>query len=153
MSFFNNFDSDVVIHQGIAPATQGSLNTGWIAPFVNDGANRAVFLLDVGTLGAGVTIDMKLEQATDSSGTGAKDITGAVITQVTDTTDERVRTIEIAPNALDDINGYTYVRAVVTVAGGTGTAPYGVLALSRQLREPGNTTSGSDWDEAVFVTG
>ena len=36
-----------------------------------------------GTLGTNATVDAKIEQATDSSGTGAKDLSGSDITQIT----------------------------------------------------------------------
>ena len=43
----------------------------------------AMAIILAGTLGSSATLDAKLVQATDASGTGAKDITGKAITQLT----------------------------------------------------------------------
>jgi len=65
----------------IDPVSQGAgtVTTGWV-PMGN--FNSVCALLGVGVMSAGSTVDAKLQQATDSSGTGAKDITGKAITQL-----------------------------------------------------------------------
>ena len=55
-------------------------NTVWIS-MADWGAVQAIVM--AGTLGASATLDAKLEQAQDAVGTGAKDITGKAITQLT----------------------------------------------------------------------
>lgn len=72
----------------------------------------------VGALGTSATLDFKLQQATDNSGTGAKDITGAAITQLTQagTDDDKQAIINLNPEKLDVANGFTFVAMVMTVA-------------------------------------
>ena len=64
------------------PSSQaaGTATTGWISA-----ANHHGFLaiVQTGVLGTGATIDAKLQQAQDASGTGAKDISGKAIIQLT----------------------------------------------------------------------
>ena len=57
-----------------------TVTTAWLAM-----EEYAHFLAVVmaGTLGVSATLDAKLEQARDSSGSGVKDITGKAITQLT----------------------------------------------------------------------
>jgi hypothetical protein len=65
----------------IDPASQaaGAASTGWASV-----ANYFGFLalVQTGVLGTSATVDAKLQQAMDSSGTGAKDISGKSITQI-----------------------------------------------------------------------
>lgn len=95
----------------------GSLSTGW----VNAGAYGQLFAtILAGTLGAAATLDAKFEQATDSSGTGVKDITGKAITQlVKASNDDDQAIINLFPGELDIANDFNYVRLTCTVAGAT----------------------------------
>lgn len=61
--------------------------------------------------------DMKVVQATSSAGAGSKDITGAAITQLSATDDNKQAEIEIDVDALDE--GFTHVAVTVTAAGTT----------------------------------
>lgn len=65
------------------------------------------------------TVDVKIRQATDSSGTGVKDVTGAAVTQITATDDDKFVTIEVAPSKFDQDNGFDH--AVLSVTAGDGT--------------------------------
>jgi len=135
----------------LPPADQGDLNTAWVEPFADGGsAERAVFEIVVGT--AGANLDMKLTQATSSGGAGAKDITGAAITAITTTTDLCIKTIEIGPGAMDDKNGFKWVRAEVLVAGAS-TAVYSVTLIKHRLRYPGTGTQDATYSEQVVVLG
>lgn len=100
----------------IAPAlvNNTAVNSGWI-PVTN--AQRLTALLAVGA--TDTTVDAKLQQATDASGTGFKDVAGAVITQIGATGDNRFVSIDLATEKLDHQNGFTYVRLLVTVGNGT----------------------------------
>ena len=73
----------------------------------------------IGTMAASSTFDMKLVQATDSGGTGKKDITGKAITQLTqaspDDSDKQV-IINLKPEELDVNNDFTHF-AVESVVG------------------------------------
>ena len=88
----------------------------------------------VGTLGSSAGVDVQLEQATDSSGTGAKDITGKTITELTDaaTNSDDQAIINLRSDELDVANDFTHVRAVMTVA--TATSDAGLAIYGRRAR-------------------
>jgi hypothetical protein len=80
--------------------------------------------LQTGVLGASATIDAKLRQATDASGTGAKDIAGKAITQIVKATGDNVQvTIDARDTDLDSNNGFAFVALSVTV--GTAASIFG----------------------------
>lgn len=87
-----------------------------------------------GTLGASATLDAKLEQATDSGGTGAKDITGKAITQLTQagTDSDKQAIINCYSHELDVENGFDYVRLSMTI--GTAASDAGGLILGHNAR-------------------
>ena len=75
--------------------------------------------INIGTMGASATVDAKLVQATDSSGTGSKDITGKAITQMTQAGTDQSDTqaeINLRAEELDLANGFSHVALVITVA-------------------------------------
>ncbi|MFM2036952.1 MAG: hypothetical protein RL459_2217 [Pseudomonadota bacterium] len=99
----------------IDPATQaaGAVSTGWVSV-----ANYLGFLalVQTGVLGTSATVDAKLQQALDSSGTGAKDISGKAVTQIVKATgDNKQMLINVKPEELDTVNGFGFVRLAVTV--------------------------------------
>lgn len=99
----------------IDPVSQGAgaVSTGW----VNMGNFEAMLaVLDVGAFGASATVDAKLQQALDSSGTTPKDITGKAIVQMLAAGGNNKQvTIDVRETDLDTNNGYCYVRLTVTV--------------------------------------
>jgi hypothetical protein len=100
----------------IDPASQavGTVTTGWISA---GNHHSLLALVQSGVLGTGATLDAKLQQATDASGTGAKDVTGKAIIQIVKATgDNKQALINLRPDDLDVTNGYAYVRLSVTVA-------------------------------------
>ena len=100
----------------IDPASQavGTVTTGWISA---GNHHTLLALVQSGVLGTGATLDAKLQQATDASGTGAKDVTGKAITQIVKATgDNKQAQINLRPDDLDVTNGYAYVRLSLTVA-------------------------------------
>lgn len=84
-----------------------------------------------GLLGSGATLDAKLEQASDAAGTGAKDIVGAVITQLTKAAsdDDKQVVIQCHAEDLDLVNAFTHVRLSLTVAGATSDSGAIVLGM------------------------
>lgn len=149
MANVHTFNGSSKLSLLIVSAAQSSLNSSWISPFADGGgADRAVFILNIGVVSSS-TVAMKITQATDSSGTGAKDITDAAITAVTTSTDESLNTIEIGPGAMDDVNGFKFVRAEVTV--GAGTPVYSVTLLKHRLRYPGIGGQDTSYRQAVIV--
>ena len=105
--------------------------SGWIdmADF-----NRIMAVVRAGDLGTSATLDAKLEQASDSSGTGAKDITGAAITQLTQagTDSNKQAIINAWAEDLDRANGFTHVRLSMTV--GTATSDAGAIVFGFDRR-------------------
>jgi hypothetical protein len=104
------------------------------AAYTSDWAAAADFsgmlaIIMAGTLGASATLDAKLQQATDSSGTGAKDISGKAITQLTQagTDSDKQALINFHESDLDTANAFTHVAIVMTV--GTATSDAGALLI------------------------
>lgn len=99
----------------------GDHNTDWI--------NAKLFFVYVaviiaGDMGSSATIDAKIEQATDASGTGAKDVPGTSITQLVDADGDSSKQvlINMRVESLDVNNGFTHIRVALTVAGATSDA-------------------------------
>ena len=116
----------------IDPASQavGTVTTGWISA---GNHHTLLALVQSGVLGTGATLDAKLQQATDASGTGAKDVTGKALNQIVKATgDNKQALINLRPDDLDVTNGYAYVRLSLTVAVAAMTlnAPTKSLTLS-----------------------
>src|ERR1043165_3283297 len=90
-----------------------TVTTGWI-----DASQYYNFLalIDTGVLGTSATVDAKLQQATNSSGTGVKDVTGKAITQlVKASNDNNQAQINLKSEELDINNGFNYFRLSITV--------------------------------------
>lgn len=107
--------------------TASTVTTGWIDASAYD---RFLAVVMAGTLGSSATVDAKLEQASDSSGTGAKDITGKAITQMTqagDDASDKQALINLKQTDLDLANNFTHFRLSVTV--GAATSDAGALVL------------------------
>lgn len=111
----------------IDPVSQaaGTVNTGWV--------DQSVFLwllalIQTGVLGASATVDAKLQQAQDSSGTGAKDIANKAITQIVKATgDNKQVLINLKESDLDTENGFRFVRLSLTV--GTAASLVGAALI------------------------
>jgi len=87
-----------------------------------------------GELGSSATLDAKLQQATDSSGTSAKDISGKAITQLTQagTDADKQAIINCRADELDTANGFTHVKLVITV--GTASSDGAGLIIGTDAR-------------------
>ena len=121
------------------------VTSGW----VHMGTFEAIqAIVMAGTLGSSATLDAKLEQATDSSGTGAKDITGKAITQLTQagTDSDKQAIINCRSEELDVANGFDYVRLSMTI--GTATSDAGGLVLGHYPRYA-PATDATTVDEVV----
>lgn len=110
----------------INPASHnaGAVSTGWIA--MKD-IFAAMAIVHAGVLGSSATLDAKIEQATDGSGTGAKDVSGKAITQLTKagSDDNKIAIINFRQSDLDLANAFTHARLTITV----GTAASSASAL------------------------
>ena len=99
----------------IDPASQsaGTATTGWVSVANHHGLLAVV---QTGVLGTLATVDAKLQQATDSTGAGAKDVAGRAITQIVKATgDNKQALINLKPEELDSVNGFGFVRVALTV--------------------------------------
>lgn len=103
---------------GVIPAQQagvGTVSSNWV-----DMAKATALLasLNVGVIGAGGTIDVRIDQATDASGTGAKPVAGLATTQIVKAGgDNRQVAINVRQEDLDKNAGYRFGRVSVTVGG------------------------------------
>lgn len=114
--------------QSLSP---GTATSGWVS-MANFEKLQAI--VAVGTLGASATADAKLQQASDSGGTGAKDITGKAITQLTKagSDDNKQAIINLRSDELDVANGFTHVRLSITV--GTAASVVAGVVLGHDAR-------------------
>jgi hypothetical protein len=114
----------------IDPAAQavGTVTTGWISV-----ANHHGFLslVQTGVLGTSATVEAKLQQAVDATGTSAKDISGKAITQIVKATgDNKQALINVKPEELDTVNGFGFVRLSVTVGVAASQTSAQVIGLN-----------------------
>lgn len=99
----------------VDPVSQaaGTVTTGWVLASYFE---RMLAVIKTGVLGAGATVDAKLQQATSAGGAGAKDVTGKAITQIVKATgDGKQALINLAVEELDSNGGFAYVRLSITV--------------------------------------
>jgi hypothetical protein len=123
----------------IAPISQGagSVSSAYVDMSV---AKRLMAVIQTGVLGASATVDAKLQQATDSSGTGVKDISGKSITQlVKASNDNNVAIINVNDDELDVANNFRWVRVTVTV--GTAASLVSAALLGGQSFEPASDSN------------
>ena len=108
---------------------------------------RAIALLHVDDMAAGATVDLALWQAKDIAGTGAKVIAGKSITQLTQAGGDGDDScaIEVRTEEMDVNGGYSFISAVLTVAGGTAVIGLiGLLCGNNQIAVPVAT-----WTEII----
>lgn len=96
-----------------ASTAASTVVSGWVSMANFD---SIMAILDVGVFGASATVDAKLRQAQDSSGTGAKDITGKAIVQMLAAGGNNKQvTLECRDTDLDATNTFSYVALSVTI--------------------------------------
>jgi uncharacterized protein (UPF0333 family) len=125
-----SFAEQTAVLAAISPVSQGAgtVTTGWLS---FDKFQALVAVLKTGVLGSSATVDMKFQQATDASGTGAKDVTGRALTQIVKATgDNKVASIEVHPGDLDTANNFTHVRASLTVGTAASLVDVTVLGIA-----------------------
>lgn len=141
----------VAVLGAIDPDANGAATytTGWI-DMANWGSVMAIIM--AGTLGTSATLDGKFEQAQDGSGTGAKDVAGSDITQLTKagSDDDKQAVIQLFQSDLDLANAFTHVRLSMTV--GTATSDVAALLLGLDARYgPASSSDAATVDEIVTV--
>jgi hypothetical protein len=114
----------------IAPqsAPVGALSSGWID--MRD-TFTVLALVALGVLGGGASVDAKIEQAKDGTGTAVKEVTGAAIAQITKAGggDNKQALINLRQEDLDRNGGFRFVRLTVTVAGAASQMSAALIGL------------------------
>lgn len=147
MSNIHSYDKHFMPKMAKSVASQASANTAWELAFADDAmANRWLAEINFGVIGT--SLDAKVTQATSSAGAGAKDITGAALTQILTALQNGLATIDIGPGALDDKNGFKYVRVEVTVV---GTTVWGVNTVRYSGRNNGKLTQDATYRQQIRV--
>jgi len=125
----------------------GALTSAWVD--MGDWETIQAIILN-GTMGTSGTLDAKLQQATDSSGTSAKDISGKAITQLTDagTDSDKQAVINCTGAELDVAGGFTHVALVMTTAVATGDSA-GLILGHNPRNGPATDNDLSTVDEVV----
>ena len=110
----------------------GVANTGWVPLSTH---HVLLALVQTGALATGATVDAKLQQAQDTNGTGAKDVAGKSIAQLTQASNgaNRQALINLRPEELDVNNGFAFVRLVVTVAAAAANTSAQLLGVNPRL--------------------
>lgn len=108
-----------------------TVTTGWID--MQDWFALLAIIL-AGDLVSTATLDAKFEQATDSSGTGAKDVSGSAITQLTQAGSDSNKQVLVNLNTgdLDFNNGFRFVRLSLTLGTAGGDVGAVVVGLDRR---------------------
>lgn len=117
----------ILDHINPQSAAAGTYTTGWVK------AAQAEWFLGIaqmGTPGGGGTFLAKLQQASDSGGTGAKDILASVTSNAAG-----MIMVQSKMDALDINNGFTYVRLAIVVASATSPIS-GILASMNDRQGP-----------------
>jgi len=121
----------------------GSADTTWVKA---SDFHSIMALIQTGVLGSSATVDAKLRQATDSSGTSAKDISNRAITQIVKASgDNKQAIIECRTDELDSANGFNYIGLRVTV--GTSSSIVGAALIGGNPR----SASCSGLNQAAVV--
>ena len=148
----NNMPADIEAIGGVIDpdvTAAGTVTTGWVEAA---GFYTWMAIVLAGTLGTSATVDAKIEQASDGSGTGAKDITGAAITQLTQagTDSDKQALVQFRSDDLDVDNSFTHVRLSITVAVATSDIA-GVLVGVGPRYGPASDSDASTVAEIVTV--
>lgn len=91
----------------------GTQGTGYIDMKQFD---QVAFVVQVGTLGTNATVDFKLQEAKNASGLDLQDLTGKVITQLTQVGTDDDKQVIVVVKAPELSDGYRYVRGLMTIS-------------------------------------
>lgn len=134
MNTNEKISENVAIIGSIDPVSQsvGTVTSAWV-PVAN--VHQMMAVIGTGVLGTAATVDAKIQQATDASGTGAKDVTGKAITQIVKATgDNKQVIINFRGTDLDVANSFNYVRISLTV--GAAASLVGAYLFSAPKFQP-----------------
>lgn len=143
-SLHENAYIDVIKPQLVDDATVAS---AWL-PLMNN--NRTCFIVNIGA--TDTTVDAKVQQATAVAGTNAKDVTGAAITQVSATGDNKYMVIDLETDHLDVMNGFNHVQLQITAGNGDTGAQVSAVILRHAPRHV-PVTQSADLTQKIIVAG
>ena len=110
-----------------AQAAVGTVTSGWVDMRA---WGSLLATLSVGVIGAGGTIDAKIEQASDATGANAKTLAGSAITQLAKAGgDNRQVAINVRGEDLDKNGGFRFVRLSATVGGAATQIAGSIIGL------------------------
>ena len=131
---FNVRPSDIfAVAATIDPASQSAAahTSDWVSMETYD---SVLAIIKTGALGTAATVDAKLQQATDSSGTSAKDIAGKSITQLVKASNDNDQAlINCFAYELDRAAGFTHVALVITVGTAASLADGTIIGISAKV--------------------
>ena len=105
----------------------GAQNSDWVD--MEKWENIYAFVA-AGVIVSSGTVDFKLQQATSSTGAGAKDITGKAITQLTTGDNDEQSVINLRATELDVANNFKYARGVMTLTTAGADAAVFLIGLN-----------------------
>jgi hypothetical protein len=120
----------IAVLGSVNPSSQaaGAAVSGWISVLQ---FQKFLALIMVGAIGAGGTVDAKIQQAQDASGTAAKDVTGKAITELVAAGGGNVQVaINLDGPELDTNNGFAYIQLSVTTAAAASLTAAAVLGFN-----------------------
>lgn len=118
----------------------GTETTGWL-----DMSEYAWMLAIVmaGDLGTSATLNAKIEEAKDSSGTDSQDLSGKAITELTQAGSDSNKQALINVNAADMSDDFTHIRLSMTVGTASSDAAGMVMGFDARY-EPEDDASSVD---------
>jgi hypothetical protein len=128
-----------------------AVNSGWLEW---GSFHELLLLVSVGDMAANATFDITVQQATDSSGTGAKNIVGKDGTDITfaqmtqaGTDSNKAVIASLLPEYLDVDNRFTHVRFVFTPA--TAAVEFAAFVFGLHPRFAPIASYTSDYEQVV----
>ena len=126
----------------VAQIDAGTHATGYIAA---EHWDYLLFVVSTTDASADTTVDFKVQQAADASGTGVADITGLAITQGTAAATAEQYMVWVRSTDITDAN--THVRGLATLGNGT----VGATTVVNVFGFCPNYTPASNYDAATVI--
>lgn len=146
----NKTPSEVAAVVGVIDPDAYSANTYTTGYIPMKNFRRFMAVIMAGTMGTGATLDAKLIAYTNGSGSGAFDVPGAAITQLTQagTDSDKQAVINFDTAKLAGSTAYTHFRLSVTTA--VEAVDFGAVVLGLDpLYAPASDNDASTVDEIV----
>ena len=139
----------VALVSALDPASL-SANTYYSDWILADDFERFMAIVLVGAITTNGTCDIAISQATDGSGTGAKDVTGKAATQLTQagTDSNKQVVLQCSTEELDRAGGFNYVAIEIVTAVAATIAGAALLGF-RPRYAPANAYDVASVDEIV----